>query len=111
MAQTVVEKIAQAHMAEGPRDRPVRSGDSLTIRPYRVMTHDNTAAMMKNFLGIGSAKIAEPRLPGRLGVCAGAVGVSAGDSACLRWCLMLTFPWMGLTGEQLPLYAGPYPSL
>ncbi len=63
MAQTVVEKIAQAHMVEGPRDRPVRSGDFLTIRPHRVMTHDNTAAVMKKFRSIGAAKIADPRLP------------------------------------------------
>ena len=27
MGQTVVEKIAQSHMAEGPTDRPLRAGD------------------------------------------------------------------------------------
>ena len=48
MAQTVVEKIAQAHMAEGP-DRPLRAGDFLSIRPHHVMTHDNTSAVMSKF--------------------------------------------------------------
>ena len=46
MGQTVVEKVAQSHMAEGP-DRPLRVGDFLSIRPFHVMTHDNTSAVMK----------------------------------------------------------------
>src|SRR5256885_9784159 len=37
MPQTIVEKIAQMHMAEGP-SRPLRTGDFLSIRPHRVMT-------------------------------------------------------------------------
>lgn len=53
MAQTIVEKIAQSHMAEGP-NRPLRAGDFLSIRPYHVMTHDNTAAVMKKFKAIGA---------------------------------------------------------
>ena len=32
MRQTIVEKIAQTHMAEGPK-RPLRTGDFLSIRP------------------------------------------------------------------------------
>ena len=46
MGQTVVEKIAQSHMAQGPSDRPVRAGDFVTIRPRHVLTHDNTAPVM-----------------------------------------------------------------
>ena len=56
MAQTVVEKIAQAHLAEGP-NRPLRAGDFVSIRPYHIMTHDNTSAVMKKFQGIGAKKI------------------------------------------------------
>ncbi|MGB5879878.1 MAG: homoaconitase [Thermoanaerobaculia bacterium] len=63
MGQTVVEKIAQAHMAEGPTNRPLRSGDFLSIRPHHVMTHDNTAPVMKKFFGIGAAKIEDPGQP------------------------------------------------
>src|SRR5436853_2615659 len=60
MPQTVVEKIAQCHMAEGP-SRPLRAGDFLSIRPYRVMTHDNTSAVMKKFQAIGAKKIHDPK--------------------------------------------------
>ena len=60
MAQTIVEKIAQKHMAEGPK-RPLRAGDFLSIRPFRVMTHDNTSAVMSKFKAIGANKIYDPR--------------------------------------------------
>jgi homoaconitate hydratase len=60
MPQTIVEKIAQSHMAEGP-SRPLRSGDFLSIRPHRVMTHDNTSAVMSKFKGIGAKKIHDPK--------------------------------------------------
>jgi len=60
MPQTVVEKIAQAHLAEGP-NRPLRAGDFVSIRPRHVMTHDNTAAVMKKFTAIGAKKIFKPQ--------------------------------------------------
>jgi homoaconitate hydratase len=60
MAQTIVEKIAQKHMAEGP-NRPLRAGDFLSIRPHRCMTHDNTSAVMSKFKGIGAKKVKDPR--------------------------------------------------
>ena len=62
MAQTVVEKIAQAHLAEGPK-RPLRAGDFVSIRPHHIMTHDNTSAVMKKFQGIGAKKIHDSRQP------------------------------------------------
>lgn len=62
MGQTVVEKIAQKHMTEGP-SRPLRPGDFLTIRPHHVMTHDNTSAVIKKFKGLGVEKIFDPRQP------------------------------------------------
>ncbi len=60
MPQTVVEKIAQTHLAEGPK-RPLRTGDFLSIRPHHVMTHDNTSAVMSKFKGIGAKKIHDPK--------------------------------------------------
>src|SRR5438477_7217513 len=60
MPQTVVEKIAQSHMAEGPQ-RPLRAGDFLSIRPHRCMTHDNTSAVMSKFKGIGAKKVNDPK--------------------------------------------------
>src|SRR5271169_4943875 len=56
MSQTMVEKIAQKHMTEGP-SRPLRTGDFLSIRPHRCMTHDNTSAVMSKFKGIGAKKV------------------------------------------------------
>src|SRR5271166_3140302 len=62
MGQTIVERIAQAHMAEGPT-RPLRAGDFLSIRPYHAMTHDNTSAVMKKFKAIGAKKVYDPAQP------------------------------------------------
>ncbi len=62
MGQTSIEKIAQAHMTEGP-DRPLRAGDVISLKPRHVMTHDNTAAVMTKFKGIGAAKIFDPSQP------------------------------------------------
>ncbi len=62
MGQTIVEKIAQSHMAEGP-NRPLRAGDFLSIRPHHVMTHDNTSAVMSKFKGIGASRMADPKQP------------------------------------------------
>ena len=59
MPQTMVEKIAQAYLAEGPK-RPLRTGDFVSIRPHRVMTHDNTSAVMSKFKGIGAKKVQNP---------------------------------------------------
>ncbi|UCG75545.1 MAG: homoaconitase [Gemmatimonadota bacterium] len=62
MGQTIVEKIAQSHMAEGP-DRPLRAGDFVTIRPRHVLTHDNSAPVMKKFRAIGARRVLEPSQP------------------------------------------------
>src|SRR5216684_2096939 len=59
MGQTIVEKIAQTHLAEGPK-RPLRTGDFVSIRPHHVMTHDNTSAVMSKFKGIGAKQIHDP---------------------------------------------------
>jgi homoaconitate hydratase len=58
--QTIVEKLAQAHAAQGP-DRPWRAGDFVSIRPRHVMTHDNTSAVMKKFQAIGARSMTNPR--------------------------------------------------
>jgi len=62
MPQTIVEKIAQAHMVDGPK-RPLKAGDFLSIRPFHVMTHDNTSAVMSKFKSIGATRIYDPRQP------------------------------------------------
>jgi len=60
MGQTITEKIAQSHLAEGPK-RPLRAGDFLSIRPHCCMTHDNTSAVMSKFKGIGAKKLKDPQ--------------------------------------------------
>jgi homoaconitate hydratase len=59
MAQTVVEKIAQRHRTAGP-ERLLRVGDVVSLRPRHVMTHDNTAAVMKKFTVIGAGAFHDP---------------------------------------------------
>ena len=58
--QTIVEKIAQAHLTDGPK-RPLRTGDFVSIRPSRTMTHDNTSAVMSKFKTIGATKLHDPK--------------------------------------------------
>lgn len=60
MPQTVVEKIAQSHMTEGPK-RPLRAGDFLSIRPLHVLTHDNTSAVMGKFRAIGATRVRDSK--------------------------------------------------
>jgi homoaconitate hydratase len=62
MGQTIVEKIARAHMTAGPK-RPLRPGDVVSLRPRHVMTHDNTAAVMKKFATIGASRIHDAHQP------------------------------------------------
>ncbi len=62
MGQTVVEKIAQRHMTTGP-NRQLRVGDVVSLRPRHVMTHDNTAAVMKKFTAIGASAFHDPSQP------------------------------------------------
>lgn len=62
MSQTVVEKIAQAHMTEGP-DRRLRTGDVISLKPRHLLTHDNTAAVMEKFKAIGARAIHDPKQP------------------------------------------------
>jgi len=63
MSQTAVEKIAEWHLADGPPDRPLRAGDFVRIHPRHVLTHDNTAAVMKKFRSLGVDRIRHPRQP------------------------------------------------
>ena len=60
MPQTIVEKIAQSHLTEGPR-RPLRTGDFVSIRPFHTLTHDNTSAVMSKFKAIGAKEIYDPK--------------------------------------------------
>ena len=54
-------KKSRRHTWPRVRRRPLRTGDFVAIRPHRVMTHDNTSAVMKKFQTIGVKKIHDPR--------------------------------------------------
>jgi homoaconitate hydratase len=63
MAQTLVEKIAQRFAIGLPAGHVVHSGDFLTMRPFHVMTHDNTAAVIPKFESMGAKGLADPDQP------------------------------------------------
>ena len=57
--QTLVEKIVQKYQVP-TSNTPVQQGDFLVIRPHRVMTHDNTGAVIPKFESIGGNRINDP---------------------------------------------------
>ena len=63
MAQTVIEKIVQAHAVNLAAGQIVRAGDYVTLVPDHVMTHDNTSAVLGKFKGLGIAEVKNPRQP------------------------------------------------
>ena len=63
MGRTVLEKITQRFAVGWPEGRPVRSGDVVRIRPFHVMTHDNTGAVIPKFRSIGASAVHDPSQP------------------------------------------------
>jgi homoaconitate hydratase len=63
MAQTITEKVVQAHAVELPEGAEVLAGDMVTVRPAHVMTHDNTGAVLPKFHTIGATHVADPSQP------------------------------------------------
>lgn len=63
MAQTVTEKVVQAHTVGLGEGAEVLAGDMVTVRPKHVMTHDNTGAVLPKFRAIGAAHVADPEQP------------------------------------------------
>lgn len=59
--RTLVEKIVAAHRARGPHDP--RPGDFLSLRPRHVLTHDNSAAVLSKFEGLGAGRVHDPEQP------------------------------------------------
>ena len=63
MAQTITEKVVQAHAVDVEPGHEVRAGDMVTVRPFHVMTHDNTGAVLPKFRTIGAERVADPAQP------------------------------------------------
>jgi homoaconitate hydratase len=61
--QTVVEKIAEYHLSDAPPDCPVRAGEFVSIWPRHVLTHDNSAAVIRKFDALDIQRIRAPRQP------------------------------------------------
>ncbi|KAL8832979.1 MAG: hypothetical protein Q9170_004595 [Blastenia crenularia] len=55
--QTLTEKIVQRYSVGVPKDRFVKSGDYVTLSPYKCMTHDNSWPVVTKFLSIGASNI------------------------------------------------------
>ncbi|KAI1947628.1 mitochondrial Homoaconitase [Ophidiomyces ophidiicola] len=58
--QTLTEKIVQRYSVGLPTEKFVKSGDYVTISPYRVMTHDNSWPVALKFMSIGASKLNDP---------------------------------------------------
>eukprot|EP00755_Sulcionema_specki_P011180 Sspe_Gene.48426::Locus_25200_Transcript_2_3_Confidence_0.400_Length_1334::g.48426::m.48426/K01705/LYS4; homoaconitate hydratase len=62
--QNVVEKIVQRYAVDGsgnPLRGSVKQGDFVSIKPERVMTHDNTSAVIGKFRTLGEGlRVADP---------------------------------------------------
>ncbi|CAG9937359.1 unnamed protein product [Clonostachys rosea f. rosea IK726] len=58
--QTLTEKIVQQHSVGLAEGKFVKSGDYVTIRPHKCMTHDNTWPVATKFLSIGATRIKDP---------------------------------------------------
>ena len=63
MAQTITEKVVQAHAVGLEDGAEVLAGDMVTVRPKHVMTHDNTGAVLPKFRTIGADRVADPGQP------------------------------------------------
>jgi homoaconitate hydratase len=59
--QTMTEKIVQRHAVGLPEGKVVRSGDYVQIKPYRLMTHDNTWPVAKKFMSMGATRVNDPK--------------------------------------------------
>jgi homoaconitate hydratase len=63
LSQTVLEKITQKYSVGLPAGHEVRSGDVVRLRPFHVMTHDNTGAVIPKFRTIGASRVKHPDQP------------------------------------------------
>ena len=51
----------QQHAVNLPKDKNVKSGDYVSIRPHHCMTHDNSWPVATKFLSIGASRVHDPR--------------------------------------------------
>ncbi|KAH6893024.1 mitochondrial Homoaconitase [Thelonectria olida] len=59
--QTLTEKIVQRYSVGLAPGKKVKAGDYVTLAPHKLMTHDNSAPVIKKFKGLGASKIHDNR--------------------------------------------------
>eukprot|EP00930_Biecheleria_cincta_P043352 TRINITY_DN29780_c0_g1_i1.p1 TRINITY_DN29780_c0_g1~~TRINITY_DN29780_c0_g1_i1.p1 ORF type:complete len:688 (+),score=126.37 TRINITY_DN29780_c0_g1_i1:51-2114(+) len=59
-ARNLVQKVLERHVVGGTGVHGVAAGDFISVRPWRVMTHDNSHAVIQKFRGLGASKIKDP---------------------------------------------------
>jgi homoaconitate hydratase len=62
MPLTFVESVVARHAVNWRSSRPPRAGDVVWLRPKRLMTHDNSSAVLARFRAMGAARVADPAL-------------------------------------------------
>ncbi|KAF2810831.1 homoaconitase mitochondrial precursor [Mytilinidion resinicola] len=58
--QTLTEKIVQKYAVDIAPGKILKSGDYVSLKPHRCMTHDNTWPVALKFMSIGASKIDNP---------------------------------------------------
>ncbi|KAK6531853.1 mitochondrial Homoaconitase [Orbilia ellipsospora] len=59
--QTLTEKIVQRYATDLPPGKKVKAGDYITLKPERIMTHDNSWPVAMKFMQMGASKIRDNR--------------------------------------------------
>ncbi len=57
---TFVEAVVEKHACGAPMTRAPRPGDIVWLRPAKLMTHDNTSAILARFRSMGATRVAVP---------------------------------------------------
>jgi homoaconitate hydratase len=60
MGRTFVEAVVEAHSWGTSPGHPPRPGDIVWLRPKKLMTHDNTSAVLARFRSMGATRVADP---------------------------------------------------
>ncbi|MFH1808395.1 MAG: homoaconitase [Pseudomonadota bacterium] len=63
MPQNIVEKITQRFAVGLSPGEQVHAGQFVRVRPFHVMTHDNTGAVLPKFRSLGATRVHDPAQP------------------------------------------------
>lgn len=58
--RTFVEAVVEKHACGSPLTRPPRPGDIVWLRPVKLLTHDNTSAILARCRSMGATRVAFP---------------------------------------------------